>query len=213
MTDKEGIANIRWEEDNPDEPEFDIDLRTRIVDHPVFDAGHALQWQLEKTVVTGSQFEEALEQAMPYVEALNTQVSQEGLLGIRAGVRGRDIVLPEIEMDFARGVMTIQPLSDAARADELAKTFLDTDAIRGHFAGYSLRFRKNPELPDAYIPQLIYQISLRELGRQHAYVMPLATGDVGVSELFFEADERLDARREILERLFACVGDHGIVAD
>lgn len=213
MTDKEQVNSGDWNIPDSQIPEFDIDTRKRLIDHEVIEFGHLLQMQFDQHAVTSDKFEETWQTLIPSVEVLDRKASQSGLLGLKAGVRGHNIALPMVEMDFGRGKMTIAPMSDAERQEELVKSSLDTDEICGPFSGYSLRFRRNLEMPDTYTPQLVYQISLREIGRQHAFVMPVATGDVGISKLFFEADERLDTRKDILERLFSAVSEHGDKAD
>lgn len=214
MTSRENAANIRWEEEDPSElPEFDVDLREKIIDHEVIDQGHQLQFTLDRTIVTPDMFEETIERVTPAIEALNRGLSEARIQGLPAGVRGPNCILPEVIKDFEHKAIIIQPMGDAEQRAKLAKTSVDTDTIRSPFVGYGLRFRRNPELPGTFIPQLVYQLSLRERNSYSAYIMPMATGDVGISKLFFELDERRDARKEILKHLFDAVGEHGDIAD
>ncbi len=195
------------------QPEFDIDFRPRLIDHDIIDAGHTLQFDLDKIIVTPEQFDAVWERVAPSIELLDGGAAKAGLQGLKAGVRGRNISLPHINTDFSTGVVMIEPMTGKPLQNVLAERSTDTDEIRGRFAGYSLRFRRNLELPNTYIPQLVYQISMKQVGRQHSYIMPMANGDVGISDLFFEADERIDKRKEILERLFSIVGSHGALAN
>lgn len=209
MTDQERINHGDYDMPDTQLPEFDIDLRQRLVDHEIIDRGHTLQFDLDKLVITPDKFDEVWEKVARSIEILDNEAAKAGLQGLKAGVRGYNISLPHIDTDFANGTMLIGPMSGEALRDELAKQSTEANEIRGRFAGYSLRFRRNQELPGTYIPQLVYQISMKQVVRQCGYMMPMANGDVGISQLFFEADERIDFRKDILERLFSMAGEYG----
>lgn len=186
--------------DGDDSAEYSEDFRERYGTAAVFDRAQLFQTEFLRTRLDVSQVDESWNSAQEYLQMLDAQANEEGLLGRVATLRGPGIELPKFESDLTTNVGMISVPEVADITDTTLERYYIADEVYGRFAGFTLLFEKIDE--EVYRPTLAYQVATAIADTAHAHINLYTTGVFGRSQLVFKDDEKKDTIAPLLETLY-----------
>lgn len=190
---------------DPNETEYSEDFRERSGSSAVFDHALKLQMDFFDTTLKESELVDAWNGAQDKLGQLESEASEQGVLGLPVRLVGSGIAIPKFETDLVHGV-SMTTLQDVTSIDEQSvEKYYNADDVKGVFSGFTLLFDKAEE--ETYIPRIAYQVAVKVVDVPHMHVNLYATGKVGQTLMRFESDEQLDALAPILEKLYGLTGD------
>lgn len=203
--DPEFVRNALDDDKDEEAFEYSEDFRSRYAHSPVFDHATDLQVQFLQTRLEKTDLINAWNGSQEFLRSLEAEAGEAGLFGEMVSLRGRGVEVPKFETDLSADVSMLTIARTPEIDEKSLERYYHADEVSGIFSGFTLRFQKNDD--DTFTPKLAYQVAIEVVDVPTAHINLYATGIVGVSQVHFESDEKLDAALPILDRLFTLCED------
>jgi len=181
---------------------YNEDLRGRLASSPVFELATRSQRDFQTTIFNREQLAGAwVAVHSDIITVLNKSALDQGVMHENVTLRGEGIRVPKFDVDFAANVALLSLIDKEKQQSLSFEAYLNQDEHKGKFAGFTLHFVETDN-EEEFVPVLAYRVSMQPTHSPHSHIALFSTGDVGITELHFDRDERLEGAVEPLNTLF-----------